>query len=52
MLLAADRLTLTPSGWAHEQDNTKLVLSGSPKALAREAGLGTYVRVEKSAAAQ
>jgi hypothetical protein len=55
VLLAVDRLTLTPSGWVHEQDNTKLLLPGGPKALAREAGLGTYVRAargDKSAAAQ
>jgi hypothetical protein len=55
VLLSVDRLTLTPSGFVHEQDNTKLLFSGGPQALAREAGLGTYVRAargDKSAAAQ
>lgn len=40
---AVNRHVITPEGWAHEQDNTKLVLSGGePRALAREVGVNTY----------
>ncbi|MEQ8178783.1 MAG: hypothetical protein RIC52_17615 [Amphiplicatus sp.] len=40
---AVNRHVITPEGWAHEQDNTKLVLSGgSPRALVREVGVNTY----------
>lgn len=51
-LLAMDRLTLTPSGFVHEEDNTKLVLrgGGSARALAREAGLSTYIRTARTGA--
>lgn len=36
---------LTANGWAHEQVNTKLILTPEgPKALVREIGLNTYVR--------
>ena len=42
-----NRHTLTPSGWVHEQDNTKLVLDahGGSKALAREHGINSYTRI-------
>ncbi|MDB6136831.1 MAG: hypothetical protein JWM59_5074 [Verrucomicrobiales bacterium] len=41
-----NRHTITPNGWAHEQDNTKLQLrDGKQVPLAREAGLNTYKRV-------
>ena len=41
-----NRHTLTPHGWAHEQDNTKLQLrDGQRVPLARETGLNTYTRV-------
>lgn len=41
-----NRHTITPHGWAHEQDNTKLQLrDGKRVPLAREAGLNTYRRV-------
>lgn len=40
---AVNRHTITWFGWVHEQDNTKLVLSGpEPSALVREQGINTY----------
>ena len=40
---AVNRHTITWFGWVHEQDNTKLVLSGDePSALVREIGVNTY----------
>lgn len=39
---AVNRHAITPFGWVHEQDNSKLVLSGEPQALAREIGVNTY----------
>ncbi|MEL6324850.1 MAG: DUF6607 family protein [Pseudomonadota bacterium] len=41
---AINRHAITPSGWVHEQDNSKLILSGNPKALVREVGVNTYRR--------
>lgn len=50
-ILAVNRHTLTPSGWVHEQDNTKLILrNGKQQALAREVGVNTYVKTEDIAA--
>ena len=44
---AVNRHVITPDGWVHEQDNTKLVLDkGAPYALAREVGVNTYRRFE------
>lgn len=39
---AVNRHTITPWGWVHEQDNSKLVLTEAPHALVREVGLNTY----------
>ncbi|WP_370339627.1 DUF6607 family protein [Parvularcula marina] len=40
---AVNRHAITWFGWVHEQDNTKLVLSGDePSALVREQGINTY----------
>ena len=42
---AVNRHAITPDGWVHEQDNTKLVLVGdAPTALVREVGVNTYVK--------
>jgi hypothetical protein len=41
---AVNRHTLTPDGWVHEQDNTKIILTGTPRALVREVGVNTYER--------
>ncbi len=41
---AINRHVLTPAGWVHEQDNSKLVLRGEPHVLAREIGVNTYKR--------
>ncbi len=44
---AVNRHVITPDGWVHEQDNTKLVLDeGEPYALAREVGVNTYRRFD------
>ncbi|WP_425411054.1 DUF6607 family protein [Hyphococcus sp.] len=44
---AVNRHTITPDGWVHEQDNTKLVLTdGVPRALAREIGVNTYTHFD------
>jgi len=42
-----NRRTLTPAGWVHEQDNTKLVFDADGKvhAIAREQGLNSYTRI-------
>ncbi|MBN8480904.1 MAG: hypothetical protein J0L88_04860 [Xanthomonadales bacterium] len=44
---AFNRHTLTPGGWVHEQDNTKLVIDadGTRHALAREHGVNSYTRI-------
>ncbi len=42
---AVNRHVLTPSGWVHEQDNDKLILTGDePRILVREIGVNTYTR--------
>lgn len=44
---AMNRHVVTPFGWAHEQDNDKLILSESePRILAREIGVNTYQRYD------
>lgn len=43
VLTAVNRHTITPHGWTHEQDNTKLrVADGERRPLVREAGFNTY----------
>ncbi|MHA7857841.1 MAG: DUF6607 family protein [Henriciella sp.] len=39
---AVNRHVITPWGWVHEQDNSKLILNGDPQALVREVGINTY----------
>ncbi|WDI32203.1 hypothetical protein PUV54_03225 [Hyphococcus flavus] len=40
---AVNRHTITHDGWVHEQDNTKLILTGgTPRALVREIAINTY----------
>ena len=41
---AVNQHTITPDGWVHEQNNTKLILTGKPHALVREIGVNTYVK--------
>lgn len=41
-VLAVNRHTVTPFGWVHEQNNSKLSLQGEPRVLVREIGLNTY----------
>lgn len=44
---AVNRHAITPEGWVHEQDNTKLILAGNkPQALVREVGVNTYVHAD------
>ena len=42
VLACVNRHVITPAGWVHEQDNTKLVMRGGIQALAREVGVNTY----------
>ena len=45
---ALNRHTITPWGWVHEQDNTKVILTGdTPTALVREVGINTYRHSDK-----
>lgn len=46
-LAVVNRHALTPAGWVHEQDNTKLALKpgGGAQALARERGINSYTRI-------
>ena len=39
---AVNRHVITPLGWVHEQDNSKLMLDGTPQVLVREVGVNTY----------
>ncbi len=41
VLVATNRHLVTPTGWVHEQDNTKFIVSES-RSLVREAGLNQY----------
>ncbi|MEM6627672.1 MAG: DUF6607 family protein [Pseudomonadota bacterium] len=43
---AVNRHVITPWGWVHEQDNSKLILTGAPTALVREIGVNTYRRFD------
>lgn len=43
---AVNRHVLTPFGWVHEQDNSKLILDGDPQVLVREVGVNTYRRFD------
>jgi len=46
VLVGTNRHSLTPEGWAHEQDNYKLALrDGERRILAREFGLNRYTRI-------
>lgn len=46
-LEVVNRHTLTPGGWVHEQDNTKLAIAADGKvtSLAREVGVNSYTRI-------
>lgn len=45
---AVNRHALTPAGWVHEQDNSKLILVGNePRILVREVGINTYSHTNK-----
>lgn len=47
VLTGVNRHTITPDGWVHEQDNAKLVLRGTPRALVREKGVNRYQRTNR-----
>jgi hypothetical protein len=42
VLVSVNRHALTPHGWVHEQDSTKIILGKDPQLLARESGVNTY----------
>lgn len=41
---AVNRHAITPDGWVHEQDNSKLILTGEQQVLVREIGVNTYAK--------
>jgi hypothetical protein len=43
---AINQHTITPDGWVHEQNNTKLILTGDARALVREIGVNTYTKFD------
>ena len=48
VLIGANAVTITPTGWVHEEDNLKVALDGAAgpgTALAKEIGLNRYERV-------
>ncbi len=46
-IVAVNRHAITPEGWVHEQDNSKLVLDeDEPYFLVREVGVNTYRRTD------
>ncbi|SDL80222.1 DUF6607 family protein [Maricaulis salignorans] len=52
VIAAVNRHTVTPWGWTHEQDNSKLVVrEGVTEELVREIGVNTYRRTELEGAA-
>ena len=52
-LLVTNRYSLTPTGWAHSQDNRKVLDRGGKKTiLSHETGLNQYFRTEDPLAAQ
>ncbi len=44
VLVGVNRITVTPEGWAHEQDNEKLALTERRESLVREIGINRYIR--------
>lgn len=44
-ILASNRHAITPDGWVHEQDNSKVIIDkGVPTLLVREVGVNTYLK--------
>ncbi len=43
-ILAVNRHAITPAGWVHEQDNSKLIMAGTPQILVREVAVNTYAK--------
>ena len=43
---AVNRHAITPYGWVHEQDNSKLILSPTPQTLVREIAINTYKKYD------
>lgn len=47
VIAAVNRHVITPAGWVHEQDNTKVQLNkAGMRHLAREVGVNTYIRAD------
>ncbi|MDR4495828.1 MAG: DUF6607 family protein [Nitrospirales bacterium] len=42
VLISINRQALTPNGWVHEQDSSKIIFRTDPQILAREIGVNTY----------
>ncbi|MEE2566206.1 DUF6607 family protein [Hyphobacterium marinum] len=46
-IAAVNRHVITPWGWVHEQDNTKIIIDGNgERPLVREVGVNTYARTD------
>lgn len=43
---AVNRHAITHFGWVHEQDNSKVILTGDPQTLVREVAINTYKRFD------
>lgn len=49
VLRRTNRISLTPDGWVHEQDNQKIIrTNGADKLLVEEKGFNTYMRTNSS----
>ncbi len=44
VIVGINRITVTPEGWAHEQDNEKRTLTEQHTGLVREIGINRYMR--------
>ncbi|GKS56763.1 hypothetical protein YTPLAS18_02900 [Nitrospira sp.] len=44
VLMSVNRHALTPNGWVHEQDSSKVILRDTPQVLVHEFGVNTYTQ--------
>jgi hypothetical protein len=53
LVLRRNRHEIIPTGWVHEQDNDKIIKTGSKKKLlVQEKGMNTYIKVDESKCAK
>ena len=46
VIIGTNIQTITPTGWVHEQNNKKVVLTENQKVLAKEIGIARYERIK------